>query len=259
MATRTLSFNYVLKQNKNDESTAFGKYFAEAYSPNAALSLKGLCHRVAMDQSVFTEEIAAGVIDKLTTDMIELLKSGTSVKWDGLGTFRPTVESMGAATPEAFDVNTMIKGIHVRFIPVNDKGEELTSRKFADLLTFNKYGNKETKKVVLASGKHGYTANIVPTSSIKTKNTLPVLMSVNAAAPAGTLAVGANALTFSGSKERMSYDVYLGDTKIGTGDGVGGQMKITTDALTSGQSGALQIRWDDGKAHNIDFGTFSVA
>ena len=63
MATRTLSFNYVLKQNKNDDSVAFGKYFAEAFGLNSPLSLKGLCNRVAMDQSVFTPEIAKGVID----------------------------------------------------------------------------------------------------------------------------------------------------------------------------------------------------
>ena len=179
MATRVLSFPYVLLQNKNDESTAYGKYFAKTWNTKASLNLKGLAQRVAMDQSCFTPEIAAGVIDKLTTDMVELLQSGTSVKWDGLGTFRPTVESKGKAVPTDYDVNTDVKGIHIRFIPTNDKGEELTSRKYAELCTFVEYGKKQTQKVETATGKIRYTGYTEPQKSLNNVNKYPFLLSVD--------------------------------------------------------------------------------
>lgn len=165
MATRKLSFPIVLEQNQNDQSTAYGKYFPQTYSPKEALNLKGLIQLVAMDQSVFSEDIARGVIDRLGDVMVELLSSGQSVKWDGLGTFRPTVESKGKSNVNEFDLNTDVVGIHVRFIPQNDKGEELTSRKFADLCTFNCVGAWEKKKVVV-KGKTVITRKLIPTKDI---------------------------------------------------------------------------------------------
>lgn len=165
MATRKLSFPVVLEQNQNDQSTAYGKYFPQTYSPKEALNLKGLIQLVAMDQSVFSEDIARGVIDRLGAVMVELLSSGQSVKWDGLGTFRPTVESKGKDDPNDYDVNTDVVGIHIRFIPQNDKGEELTSKKFADLCTFNCVGVWEKKKVVV-KGKTVITRKLIPTKDV---------------------------------------------------------------------------------------------
>ena len=165
MATRKLSFPVVLEQNMNDASTAYGKYFPQTYSPKEALNLKGLIQLVAMDQSVFSEDIARGVIDRLGAVMVELLSSGQSVKWDGLGTFRPTVESKGKEDPNDYDVNTDVVGIHIRFIPQNDKGEELTSKKFADLCTFNCVGVWEKKKVVV-KGKTVITRKLIPTKDV---------------------------------------------------------------------------------------------
>ena len=36
---------------------------------------------------------------------------------------------------ESYDVNVNVKGIHIRFIPENTKGEQLTSRKFREFFT----------------------------------------------------------------------------------------------------------------------------
>ena len=166
MATKKLTFNIALEQNKNMESTAYGKYFGKTYSPNEALNLKGLIQRVAMDQSVFSEDIARGVIDRLTVTMVELLQSGTSVKWDQLGTFRPTVESVGVSDPLDYNVNTDVKGIHIRFIPENAKGEEITSRQFADLCTMMTVGIWTVEKVTI-SGKEKSVRRFRPMASFK--------------------------------------------------------------------------------------------
>lgn len=164
MASKKLTFNIALEQNKNMDSPAYGKWFGKTYSPKEALNLKGLIQRVAMDQSVFSEDIARGVIDRLTVTMVELLQSGTSVKWDKLGTFRPTVESVGVNEPTDFNVNTDVKGIHVRFIPENAKGEEITSRMFADMCTMMTAGVWTVEKVTI-SGKEKSVRRFRPMAS----------------------------------------------------------------------------------------------
>lgn len=259
MATRTLSFNYVLKQNKNDESVAFGKYFAEAFGLNSPLSLKGLCNRVAMDQSVFTPEIAKGVIMKLTTDMVELLQSGNSIKWDGLGTFRPTVESNGVAEPADYDVNRDVKGIHVRFVPENERGESMTSRKFAESLTFSQYGTKNTQAVQTATGKTRYTGEVKPSATTAKMRKLPILTAVGNEKPSGTLPATGATLRFSGSVEGITYTVMLGETQLGTHEGTGAAWSLNSGAQTAGTSGVLKVAWSQGgEPHEASFGQFSV-
>ena len=115
MASAKLPFQIALEQNTNDDSTAYGKWFGKTYSTSDTLSLRGLIERVAFDQSVYSRDIIEGVIDRLTTVMTELLTSGESVKWDGLGTFTPYVESTGTNEVEQYDVNVNVKGIHIRF------------------------------------------------------------------------------------------------------------------------------------------------
>jgi predicted histone-like DNA-binding protein len=140
MAAQKLPFQIALEQNTNDDSTAYGKWFGKTYSTSDTLSLRGLIERVAFDQSVYSRDIIEGVIDRLTVTMTELLQSGESVKWDGLGTFTPYVESKGVNRYDQYDVNTHVKGIHVRFIPENSKGEQLTSRAFRDQCTLQLAG-----------------------------------------------------------------------------------------------------------------------
>ena len=73
MAQNVINFPVALKQNTNDDSTAFGKYFWVPVWPKT-LNLKGLISRVAMSQSVYSADIVKGVIEKLT----EGAKGGTS-------------------------------------------------------------------------------------------------------------------------------------------------------------------------------------
>lgn len=266
MATRRLSFAYVLKQNKNDDSTAYGKWFAEAYSPTDTLSLKGLCERVAMNQSVFTPEIARGVIDKLTTDMSELLRSATAVKWDGLGTFRPSVESEGANEPEQYDVNTMVKGIHIRFIPVNDKGEELTSRKFADSLVFVLYGKKTTQKVTKPSGKKGWKGSVEVAATTNAQKNLPIISKIDGEAPADSFLTTGSTFAFLGGKAGITYTLKRKGTgtavvTLGSHQNVSqGGFSITSDTQTADSTARLvYVEWyEKGKTHTLDVGDLKI-
>ena len=82
MAVKNIAFPIRLRQNDNQFSHAFGKYYAEKV-PAETLSLAGLIARVGFDQSVYSTDIVQCVISKLTTVMVEVLKQGVSVKIGG--------------------------------------------------------------------------------------------------------------------------------------------------------------------------------
>ena len=138
MAVNTIAFPVAARQNTNVISSAYGKWFLVPYWPET-LTLRGLIERVAFGQSVYSRDIVEGVIQKLTTVMVELLKSGQPVKWDGLGTFTPNLQSKGVTQIKNVSVD-QIQGVHINFIPENAKGEELTSKKFKDLCIFEVLG-----------------------------------------------------------------------------------------------------------------------
>ena len=178
MAVRKIAFPVVYQQNQNDQSSAYGKYYPKPYKPDT-LSLRGLIERVAMDQSVYSRDIVEGVIQRLTKVMVELLQGGQPVKWDGLGTFTPTIESVKGGATEAqlkagIDVRDVINGVHIRFIPENEKGEEITSRKFKDLVVFTVMGIAERVSAGLTSGgKQKYATNVIDLENWKNSGTSP--------------------------------------------------------------------------------------
>ena len=150
----------------NSESVGYGSYYPKAVNKET-LSLQGLLNMVAFDQSVYSKDIVAGVVDKLTTTMVELLKEGQSVKWDKLGTFTPNIESEKGGATEAmmradgFNVEDLIAGVHIRFIPENSKGQALTRRKFKDACQLKLVG-------VLKRTTYGEGADAVKMTSLQT-------------------------------------------------------------------------------------------
>jgi predicted histone-like DNA-binding protein len=160
MAVRKIAFPIVAYQNKNDDSPAFGKWFWKAWQPQT-LSLRGLLSMIAFDQSVYSNDIVEGVLQKLTTTMVEQLKAGQPVKWDGLGTFMPALDCRKQGVGEATAVSVaQINGVRSNFIPENANGEELTSKKFKETITFNRVGWIETQKVT-PQGKKPYYQQIL--------------------------------------------------------------------------------------------------
>ena len=163
MAVSKISFDVYYQQNRNSYTSAYGKYYA---FPNKTetLDLKGLINRVAFGQSVYSRDIVEGVIQKLTTDMVELLQSGQAVKWNGLGTFTPTVENDKGGITQAQllagdkSVDEVVKGIHIRFVPENSKGEELTSRAFKESVQLNVVGVRELTTITEGTKKTNYAA-----------------------------------------------------------------------------------------------------
>ena len=134
-----------LRQNTNDDSTAFGKWFAEVDSKEP-LNLKG-----------FAKHMTSHGLGQVVECMSELLAQGQPVKLDGLGTFSPSVEGQGNGkndmeTAVAVGPDAMINGIKINFVPENTKGEKLTSRAFKEQCIFE-YGFVVQSEIRTVNGK----------------------------------------------------------------------------------------------------------
>ena len=145
-----------LRQNKNDESTAYGKYFAEVDSKEP-LNLKGLAKHMSEHGKISSEEMCNLVLGEMVKCMVHLLREGQPVKLDGFGTFSPSVDGQklgkaNLADAVAGGADAMINGIKINFVPENTKGEKLTSRAFKEQCIFE-YGYVVQSEIRTINGK----------------------------------------------------------------------------------------------------------
>lgn len=131
MATRQIEMQYNLRQNNNDNSTAYGKWFPKAVR-RSTLNLKGLAEHIQGHGSIYTTDVVTGVLTKFRDCLVELVTQGVGVKIDGIGTFYPTLEAKGADTPIKYNIKEQLEGIHLRFLPENSDNDKLTSRALID-------------------------------------------------------------------------------------------------------------------------------
>ena len=121
-----------LRQNKNDDSTAYGKYFAEV-DAKEPLNLKGFAKHMTSHGKIADYQMCVLVLGQVVDCLKELLTQGQPVKLDGFGTFSPSVDGQGNGKNELAQAveagpDAMINGIKINFNPENSKGEKLTSR-----------------------------------------------------------------------------------------------------------------------------------
>ena len=156
MARTNIPMVINLRQNTNDDSTAFGKYFAEV-DAKEPLNLKGFAKHMTSHGKIADYQMCVLVLGQVVDCMTELLSQGQPVKLDGLGTFSPSVDGQGngkndletavAVCPEA-----MINGIRIIFTPENSKGEKITSRAFKEQCIFE-YGYVVQSEIRTINGK----------------------------------------------------------------------------------------------------------
>jgi predicted histone-like DNA-binding protein len=126
---------YDLRQNNNDQNSAYGKRYPKAVV-TSTLNLRGLANHIAEHGSPYTEDVVKGVLEKFTSCMVELVKQGVGVKLDGLGKFYPTLEAKGATTPISYDLATNLSGVHIRFRPEGVLDDDITSRQLKSKVMF---------------------------------------------------------------------------------------------------------------------------
>ena len=156
MARSNIPMVINLRQNKNDDSTAYGKYYAEVDSKEP-LNLKGFAKHMTSHGKIADYQMCVLVLGQVVDCMSELLSQGQPVKLDGLGTFSPSVDGQKKGKVELADAvaagpDAMINGIKINFTPENIKGEKLTSRAFKEECVFE-FGYLVESEVRTVGGK----------------------------------------------------------------------------------------------------------
>lgn len=131
----TLSSNtglpYVLYQDNRETSRYNGQYYARSKMLKT-VTFEGLIDHIAEHASTFSRAEVAGVMYQLQDCIMELLQQGNRVQLGNLGSFSLTLQSKPAETIEAFNVNTNVVGIRLRFLPSRTKRSNLSSRSIKD-------------------------------------------------------------------------------------------------------------------------------
>ena len=122
---------YELRQNKNEKSKIFGKWFAHSKTVET-LNTRNLSQHISEHGSIYTPDVVFGVLEKFRSCLVEMLLESKRVKIDGLGTFFTTIENEagGAQKKDEFNVNKNLKALHIRFMPEGEQIMNISSREF---------------------------------------------------------------------------------------------------------------------------------
>jgi len=93
-------------QNKNDESTAYGKWFATAVYDQHFIETEQLADFIQTQASVKKSDIKA-VLDELGGAMKHFFELGQKIRLDGIGIFKVGFSSIGTTTKEDCGAQTI--------------------------------------------------------------------------------------------------------------------------------------------------------
>ena len=93
-----------------------GVYFPQAVTVGSPVETRKIADRLAQISTVSRADVLA-VLAELPGVMADYMAQGKSVRLDGLGTFRYTLDTKGVATEEEFDFQAQVKAVRVSFIP----------------------------------------------------------------------------------------------------------------------------------------------
>ena len=105
---------YVLKQNRNAKSVAFGKFFAYPVI-DETVDLDGLADHMSSHNTPYSKGAIKGMLTDMVSCIKELLLEGKNVKIADLAIFSLGIRNNGGAVSEdLFSVVKHIKGVRLR-------------------------------------------------------------------------------------------------------------------------------------------------
>ena len=105
---------YVLKQNKNSKSAAFGKWFAYPVIEET-VTLDGLAEHMSSHNTPYSKGAIMGMLTDMVSCIKELLLEGKNVKIADLAIFSLGIKNnSGAVSEDVFLVSKNIKGVKLR-------------------------------------------------------------------------------------------------------------------------------------------------
>ena len=135
-------------QFHNDKSTANNKWFGRVVT-TMTMTYKQLTKHMSEHNSVYGEDVCAGVATKLQKCLVEQLLEGKKVQFGDLGTFYLSAKSKGTRNEEDYDLGKHIKGLYLRFAPSRTDISQLSSNlllKQANLMNIKSIGEGKKKK-----------------------------------------------------------------------------------------------------------------
>ena len=105
---------YVLKQNKNSKSAAYGKFFAYPVIEET-INLDALAEHMSNHNTPYSKGAIKGMLTDMVSCIKELLLEGKNVKMADLAIFSLGIKNNGGAVSEdVFTVSKHIKGVKLR-------------------------------------------------------------------------------------------------------------------------------------------------
>ena len=105
---------YLLRQNKNSDSKAYGKYFAYP-AIEETINLDGLAEHMSNHNTPYSKGAIKGMLTDMVTCIKELLLEGKNVKIADLAIFSLGIKNNGGCdSADDFSVSKHIKGVKLR-------------------------------------------------------------------------------------------------------------------------------------------------
>lgn len=134
---------------KEQYSEKFGVYYPQAVVVGKPVDTKEVAKRLAKISTVSLADVLA-VLAEMPGVLADFMASGKSVRLDGLGTFRLTLETEGVADKADFDFQKQVKAVRVSFIPQREgavtKGGTATRALVPGGIEWLKYDGQEAEE-----------------------------------------------------------------------------------------------------------------
>ena len=126
-------------------------YYPQAVVVGKPIELKKVADRLARISTVSYADVLA-VLAELPGVLADYMAQGKSVRLDGLGTFRYTLDTEGVENEADFDAEKQIKAVRVSFIPQREgavtKGGTQTRALVSGGIEWLEYGGTEETETV---------------------------------------------------------------------------------------------------------------
>ena len=104
---------------KEQYNEKFGVWYPQAVVMGKPVDTKKIADRLAQISTVSRADVAA-VLAELPGVLADYLAQGKSVRLEGLGTFRYTLDTDGVPTREEMDFQSQVKAVRVQFTPAKE-------------------------------------------------------------------------------------------------------------------------------------------
>lgn len=106
---------------KKEFNEKFGVYYPKAVTVGKPVETKEVAERLSRISTVSKSDVLA-VLGDLAGVLADYMAQGKSVRLDGLGTFRYTLDTEGVEQEQDFDVQKQLKAVRVQFTPQKEGG-----------------------------------------------------------------------------------------------------------------------------------------